>query len=91
LNDICIYDYLHSSQIFGATSHLGRYLVRTVTGHGDKVTAVGWSQEDDHHELTSWQNNNSIGLLCDVRISESVDAVINKSVSHWGRVDVIAR
>jgi NAD(P)-dependent dehydrogenase (short-subunit alcohol dehydrogenase family) len=91
LKDNCLHYYLLEPQIFGATSHLGRSLVRAVTGHGDKVTAVGWSQEDDLNELTSWQNNKSIGLLCDVRVSETVESVITQSVNHWGRVDVIAK
>ncbi|KAF2669047.1 NAD(P)-binding protein [Microthyrium microscopicum] len=76
--------------IFGATGHLGRSLVRAATSHGDKVTAVGWTQEDDFQELQSWQGPNSIGMLCDVRIRETVDRVTKKSIEHWGRVDVIA-
>jgi NADP-dependent 3-hydroxy acid dehydrogenase YdfG len=65
--------------------------VRAVTAHGDKVTSIGWSQEDDLRELQSWQNSNSIGLLCDVRVRESVDEVIKKSIDHWGRVNIIAK
>jgi hypothetical protein len=51
---------------------------------------VGWSQADDPKELASWQNENSIGLLCDVRVRESVDVVIKKSLAHWGRIDIVA-
>jgi hypothetical protein len=65
--------------------------VRAATFHGDKVTAVGWTQEDDYAELLSWQNNNSIGLLCDVRLRETIDKVLKKSIEHWGRIDIIAR
>jgi hypothetical protein len=86
--DIC---FSNVRQIFGATGHLGRSLVRAVTAHGDKVTSVGWSQADDPQELASWQNENSIGLLCDVRVRESVDVAIKKSLCHWGRIDIVAK
>jgi NAD(P)-dependent dehydrogenase (short-subunit alcohol dehydrogenase family) len=65
--------------------------VRAATAHGDKVTAVGWSQVDDFNELQSWQDTNSIGLLCDVRVRETIGAVIKKSIQHWGRIDVVAK
>jgi NAD(P)-dependent dehydrogenase (short-subunit alcohol dehydrogenase family) len=65
--------------------------VRAATSHGDKVTSVGWTQEDDFKELQGWQDQNSIGLLCDVRVRETVDAVIRRSIEHWGRIDVIAK
>lgn len=29
-------------------------------------------------------------LLCDVRVRESVDAVIKRSISHWTRIDIVA-
>ncbi|KIW09223.1 uncharacterized protein PV09_00150 [Verruconis gallopava] len=76
--------------IFGATGHLGRSLVRVATSHGDKVTAVGWTKETSMAEMRSWMNQNSLPMLCDVRARETVDAVMAKSVQHWGRVDIIA-
>lgn len=42
-------------------------------------------------EMRSWQEQNSIGMLCDIRVRETVDAVIKKSIEHWGRIDVIAK
>lgn len=33
---------------------------------------------------------NYLGLLCDVRIRDSVEAAIQKSIAHWGRIDIIA-
>jgi hypothetical protein len=42
-------------------------------------------------EMQSWQESNSIGMLCDIRVRETVDAVIKKSIEHWGRIDVIAK
>lgn len=79
------------TQVFGATGHMGRYLVRTVLAHGDKITAVGWTQEHGPEQVERGQQRNSLGLTCDVRVRESVDAVIKKSVSHWGKVDIIVK
>ena len=31
-----------------------------------------------------------LGLLCDVRVRETVGAALQRSISHWGRIDVIA-
>jgi len=76
--------------IFGATGHLGRSLVRAATTHGDKVTAVGWTKETSMEEMKGWMVENSLGMLCDVRVRETVDAVVKKSIEHWGKVDIIA-
>ncbi|KAF2637800.1 short chain dehydrogenase/reductase family protein-like protein [Massarina eburnea CBS 473.64] len=76
--------------IFGATGHMGRSLVRAALAHGDQCTAVGWSQENTMEQLAKWQDRNCLGLLCDVRVRETVDHVIKKSIEHWGRVDIIA-
>lgn len=40
--------------------------------------------------MGKWQNKNCLGLLCDVRVRDTVNWVIKKSVDYWGRVDVIA-
>jgi hypothetical protein len=32
-----------------------------------------------------------LGLLCDVRVRETVDQVIRKSIEHWGHFDIIAK
>ncbi|CAI6333466.1 unnamed protein product [Periconia digitata] len=76
--------------IFGATGHMGRSLVRAVLSHGDQCTAVGWSQENTMEQLGRWHDGNCLGLLCDVRVRETVDHVMRRSVEHWGRVDIIA-
>jgi NADP-dependent 3-hydroxy acid dehydrogenase YdfG len=65
--------------------------VRAATGHGDNVTSVGWTVEHSVAEMQSWQVENSIGMLCDIRVRETVDAVIKKSIEHWGRIDIIAK
>lgn len=70
---------------------MGRSLVRAAISHGDKVTAVGWSQVDDDAELQKWQDDDSIGLLCEVRVRETIEAVVKRSVKHWGHIDVVAK
>jgi hypothetical protein len=42
-------------------------------------------------EMKSWMVDNSLGMLCDIRVRETVDAVINKSISHWGKIDIVAK
>jgi NAD(P)-dependent dehydrogenase (short-subunit alcohol dehydrogenase family) len=41
-------------------------------------------------QMGQWQEGNCLGLLCDVRVRETVDTVIKRSIKHWGHVDVIA-
>lgn len=76
--------------VFGATGHMGRSLVRAVLAHGDQCTAVGWTYENTPEHMNQWQDTNCLGLLCDVRVRETVHQVMKQSVEHWGRVDVVA-
>lgn len=69
---------------------MGRSLVRAILAHGDQCTAVGWTQENTPDQMQKWQDRNCLGLLCDVRVRETVDHVMKRSIEHWGRVDVIA-
>jgi NAD(P)-dependent dehydrogenase (short-subunit alcohol dehydrogenase family) len=68
---------------------MGRSLVRAILAYGDQCTAVGWTQENTPAQM-DWKDRNCIGLLCDVRVRQTVDNVIKRSIEHWGRVDVIA-
>ncbi|KAI9661621.1 MAG: hypothetical protein M1821_008859 [Bathelium mastoideum] len=74
--------------IFGATGHMGGSVARNVLSHGDKVTAVGRIVENSAEQMRGWHEN-CLGLLCDVRVRETVGAVIKQSLNHWGRIDVI--
>lgn len=65
--------------------------MRNATSHGDKVTAVGWSKETSAEEMNSWMVDNSLGMLCDVRVRETIDVVLKKTIAHWGRIDIIAK
>ena len=76
--------------IFGATGHMGRSLARRALAHNDKVTVVGRAQENTREQMEGWHSN-ALGMLCDVRVRETVEHVIKKSIEYWGRVDVIVK
>lgn len=69
---------------------MGRSLARAALSHGDQVTVVGWTQENTMEQMQKWQDRNCIGLLCDVRVRETVESVIQRSIDKWGNVDIIA-
>jgi NAD(P)-dependent dehydrogenase (short-subunit alcohol dehydrogenase family) len=90
-------------QVFGATGHIGRSIVKSALSHNDLVTAVGRTFEDTLINMSSlypYPSSSSpshspdqspyLPLLCDVRVRETVDAVFKKSLQHWGRIDIIA-
>ena len=76
---------------------MGRSVVKAALLHHDLVTAVGRTFENTFESMQNWSAassqsppSNCLGLLCDVRVRETVDAVIQKSIDHWGRIDIIA-
>ncbi|EXJ85407.1 hypothetical protein A1O1_05771 [Capronia coronata CBS 617.96] len=78
--------------IFGATGHMGRSVTKTALSHGDIVSAVGQSLEDTPSSMENWHDDPDryLGLLCDVRIRETVASAIDKTIKHFGRIDIIA-
>lgn len=68
---------------------MGRSLVRNALSQGDLVTAVGRTFENTPGSMKNWHAS-CLGLLCDVRARDSVDHVIQKTIEHFGRVDLIA-
>ncbi|KAI9793614.1 MAG: hypothetical protein M1833_000700 [Piccolia ochrophora] len=75
--------------VFGATGHMGRSLIRKALARADLVTAVGRTYENSLQSMQDWHEN-CLGLLCDVRDRKTVDEVLQKSLTHWGRIDIIA-
>lgn len=71
---------------------MGRSVVKAALAHGDKVTAVGRTFETSPESMSHLEaeHENCLGLLCDVRSRETVQAVITKSIGRWGRIDVVA-
>ena len=70
---------------------MGRSLARMALMRGDKVTVVGHDLENSVEQMQGWHESRALGLVCDVRIRETVEGVIQKSIAHWTRVDVIAK
>ncbi|KAJ5375394.1 Short-chain dehydrogenase/reductase SDR [Penicillium concentricum] len=78
------------SQIFGATGHMGRSLVKTALANNDLVAAVGRTYENSLASMKELESPNCIGLLCDVRARETVKRVIDQTITRFGRIDIIA-
>ncbi|KAI0849355.1 NAD(P)-binding protein [Daldinia vernicosa] len=75
--------------VFGGTGHMGRSLVKCALARGDLVTDVGRTFESSPEEM-SGQHENCLGLLCDVRARQSVAQVVERTLDHFGRIDVVA-
>ncbi len=76
---------------------MGRSVVNAALTHNDLVTAVGRafdnstsSMKNLYMSTSSATTANYLGLLCDVRVRETVEDVIRTSIAHWGRIDVVA-
>lgn len=76
---------------------MGRSVVKAALSHNDLVTAVGRNFENSlinmkemHMSASSVASARYLGLVCDVRIRETIGAVFKRSIDHWGRIDVIA-
>ena len=71
---------------------MGRSAVKAALAHDDLVTAVGRTFENSSESMEQLQaeHDNCLGLLCDVRSRETVQAVITKSIERWGRIDIVA-
>lgn len=76
---------------------MGRSVVKAALTHNDLVTAVGRNYENSLSSMkemlmstSSLASANYLGLVCDVRVRETVGNVLKRSIDHWGRIDVIA-
>ncbi|KAL8800196.1 MAG: hypothetical protein Q9182_005354 [Xanthomendoza sp. 2 TL-2023] len=79
--------------IFGATGHIGRAVAKAALSHNDLVTLVGWSHEDTMESIQdSFREipHQALPFLCDIRVRSTVVTVIQQSITHWGRIDIIA-
>lgn len=68
---------------------MGWSLVKCALARGDLVTSVGRVFETSPQEMVG-QHQNCLGLLCDVRARDSVSRAIERTLQHFGRIDVIA-
>ncbi|KAI7301536.1 NAD(P)-binding protein, partial [Hortaea werneckii] len=76
--------------VFGATGHIGRSLVKAALSHGDLVAAVGRTMENSMAQMQGWHGNCE-GMLCDVRVRETVRACIHRCLQRFGRIDIIVK
>ncbi|KAI7057302.1 NAD(P)-binding protein, partial [Hortaea werneckii] len=74
--------------VFGATGHIGRSLVKAALSHGDLVAAVGRTMENSMAQMQGWHDNCE-GMLCDVRVRETVRACLDRCLQRFGRIDII--
>ena len=80
-------------QVFGASGHIGRSVVKAALSHNDLVSAVGRTSTDTLASLSDWSplpSANCLPLLCDVRVRSTVDAAISASLKRWSRIDIVA-
>lgn len=70
---------------------MGRSLVKAALSHHDRVAAVGRTFETSIETMRKMQeeNENCLGLLCDVRARETVHEVIDRTIVYFGRIDII--
>lgn len=76
--------------IFGATGHIGRSLVKSALSHGDNVAAVGRTMENTMKQMQDWHER-CLGLLCDVRVRETVKEAVDACISRFGGLDIVVK
>lgn len=71
---------------------MGRSIVKTALSGNDLVSAVGRTFEDSPECMKNLEdeNENCLGLLCDVRARDTVKRVIDRTLERFGRIDIIA-
>lgn len=70
---------------------MGRSIAKAALKHNDRVCAVGRTFEDSISSMKNWHDDPDrfLGLLCDVRIRETVSATIERALDHFGCIDVV--
>ena len=69
---------------------MGRSVAKAAINHGDMVTVVGKAFDNTLDSMQDWHPTLALGLLCDVRVRETVGHCLDQAIAKWGRVDVIA-
>lgn len=68
---------------------MGRSLVKCALAHGDLVTCVGRAFENAPEILGKSDDSNYLGMLCDVRVTNSVAHVFERTLDRFGRYDIV--
>jgi NAD(P)-dependent dehydrogenase (short-subunit alcohol dehydrogenase family) len=71
---------------------MGRSLVKTALSRNDLVSAVGRTFENTPEQMKKLESEhpNCLGLLCDVRARETVQRAIERTITRFGHIDIIA-
>lgn len=75
--------------ITGASSGFGLALAKAVLARGERVAAVA-RRRDPLVELTKLAPDRSLAIVADIADPEARSAAVEQTVSHFGRVDVLA-
>jgi len=76
--------------IYGATGPLGRAICRIALARGDKITGGG-RKNGDEEERRHGGDAKCLGMVCEVRVQSSVQACVDKTIAHWGQVDIVVK
>ena len=71
---------------------MGRSVAKAALNHGDSVCAVGRTHFNSIDSMSAWHSDppRYLGLLCDVRVCDTVSQALASCIAHFGRVDVVA-
>jgi len=71
--------------ITGAASGIGKSCVQSFLKRGAAVVGI----DIDSSIETNYKHNNYLGLICDVTDENAIEAMLEKSVCHFGGLDMI--
>ena len=64
--------------------------MKAALNHGDNVAAVGRSGENSMKQMQGWHER-CLGLLCDVRVRETVRQAVEGCIGRFGGFDVVVK
>jgi len=71
--------------ITGAASGIGKSCVQSFLNRGAAVVGI----DIDSSIKTNYKHKNYLGLICDVTDEEAIEGILEKSVCHFGGLDMI--
>jgi NAD(P)-dependent dehydrogenase (short-subunit alcohol dehydrogenase family) len=76
--------------VTGAGSGIGRASAQRFANEGASVLVVGRRAENTEETVKSIRDagGDAIGMVTDVTVEANVEAVVQRCLEHWGRVDV---
>ena len=74
--------------VTGGANGLGENLARRLVSEGAKVI-IADIEEDTIKTVCDSMPDDFYGIVCDVSNKASVDAMVEKAVARWGRIDIL--